>query len=54
MKHYSRYQTSLRTPLSAYAAWSRDCPLGRFFDRIDSDDEDVFDAMYGPLARRAS
>ena len=31
--------------LSPFAAWSRECPLGRFFDALDSDEEDAMDAL---------
>ncbi len=54
MSRDSKYATDIRAPLSAFAAWSRDCPLGRYFDCIDSDVEDALDAMHGPLVRRAS
>ena len=50
---HRKYATSLRTPLSPFAAWLRDCPLGRYFDALDSDEEDALDAIYVPLARRS-
>jgi len=30
--------------LTPYAVWTADCPLGRLFDILDSDEEDAMDA----------
>ena len=30
--------------LTPYAVWSADCPLGRLFDILDSEEEDDMDA----------
>ena len=29
---------------SPFATWDHHCPLGRHFDRLDSDEEDLMDA----------
>lgn len=42
-------RTWLYTPI---ALWLRDCPLGRFFDAIDSDEEDAQEAwLFGIVTR---
>ena len=39
-----RRQFRGRHPLTPFAVWSADCPLGRRFDAQDSDEEDAMDA----------
>ena len=39
-----RCQFRGRHPLTPFAVWTADCPLGRRFDAADSDDEDAMDA----------
>ena len=39
-----RHQFRGRHRLTPYAVWTADCPLGRRFDILDSDEEDDMDA----------
>ncbi|MEI6449157.1 MAG: hypothetical protein WCP98_04305 [Actinomycetes bacterium] len=39
-----RFQFRGRHPLTPFAVWAADCPLGRRFDAADSDGEDAMDA----------
>ena len=39
-----RCQFRGRHPLTPFAVWAADCPLGRRFDALDSDAEDAMDA----------